>query len=238
MADIEITCPQCTTVTTVSEFVDDSNLQCRKCGKPIEKPGDPQTTAAKQNSDAPPPPAPTQSGLRLAKRKREYTPLPEDADGEIVPLIQPPPPEDRSGTLELRPTIKDNKSRINHAAIAAALFVVLGGCMGYLRYGGILRPDMLVLVAEYSWVAFALFHVMIVVKAMTDSMLQGILSLLVPGYALFYIFTVSDDFYLRAILAGVLVGIGQDAAYTINLHALDIANYVHGFIAGGGGDIR
>ncbi len=238
MADIEITCPQCTTVTTVSEFVDDANLQCRECGKPIEKSGDPKTDAPKQNSDAPPPPAPTQSGLRLAKRKREYTPLPEDADGEIAPIVPPPPPEDRSGTLELRPTIKDNKPRINHALIAVALFVALGGGMGYLRYGGILRPDILVLMAEYSWIAFAVFHLMIVAKAMTDSMLHGILSLLVPGYALFYIFTVSDDFYLRAILAGVLVGIGQDAAYTINIFVLDITSIVNGFIAGGGGDIR
>jgi hypothetical protein len=236
MADIEITCSQCATVTTVSEFVDDSNLKCRKCGTPIEKPGNPKTAAGKPGSDAPP--SPTQSGLRLAKREREYTPLPENADGEIVPIVPPPPPEDRSGSLELRPTIKDDKSHVNHAAIAAALFVVLGGGMGYLRYGGILRPDILVLMAEYAWVVFALFHIMIVLKSMTDSMLHGILSLFVPGYSLFYIFTISDDFYLRAILAGVLVGIGQDAAYKLNIYALEIANYVHAFIAGGGGDIR
>ena len=110
--------------------------------------------------------------------------------------------------------------------------------MGYLRYGGGLPPEYLALAAEYSWIVFMAFHIIVVLKAMTDGMMQGILCLLVPGYSLFYIFAVSDDFYLRAVFGGLLIGIGQDSAIKINMYASQLADVAHGFIAEGGGDIR
>ncbi len=241
MPDIAITCSKCETITTVSEFVDETKLKCRKCGGRLEKPG--ALTAAIARHEATTsteqPPTPTQrGGLRLAKRNREYTPIPKTGDEPITPIMPIPPPEVQTGSLELRPQIKDDKKHINHTLIASLLFVILGGAMGYLRYGGVLRPHILDMAIEYSWIAFMIFHVMIVLKAMTDSILQGVLCLFVPGYSLFYIFTISDDFYLRAIFAGLLVGIGQDTAFKLNIYALKIINIVHSFIAGGGGDIR
>jgi len=247
MADIEITCQKCSTVTTVSEFADDSSLQCRSCGAHIEKPGALATAAAAQQQgegaefSSPPP---TQSGLRLAKRKREYT-APADGSDEALKSIvdaaaaaEDPASQGQDVPLELRPEVKPDTKRVSHAAIAGALFLVLGGTMGWLRYGGGLPPQYLALATKYGWIAVMTFHIIIVLKAMTDGMMQGILCLLVPGYSLFYLFAISDDFYLRAVFGGLLVGLGQDAAVKLNMYAAQIAEVAHGFIARGGGDIR
>jgi hypothetical protein len=69
-------------------------------------------------------------------------------------------------------------------------------------------------------------------------MLQGILCLFIPGYSFYYLFGVTDEFYLRAIVAGLLVGIGQDAAIQLKEHAGHITGAVNDFISGGGGKIR
>jgi hypothetical protein len=239
MPDIDITCGKCTAVTTLSEFVDDSKLICRACGEKLVRPGVLAAALAAQRSQATPAdaPPPTTSRLRLAKKEREYTAPTEEGEEPLKAIVDTPATQGQDGPLNLRPEIKEEK-RVNHAAIAGGLFVVLAGIMGYLRYGGILRPDILAMSAEYAWIVAMAFHAMIVIKALTDNMMQGILCLLVPGYSLFYLFTVSDDFYMRAVLAGLLAGIGQDAAIKLNYHATNIAQVVHGFIAGGGGDIR
>jgi hypothetical protein len=244
MPDIDLTCPDCSTVTTLSVFVDESKLVCRKCKKQLQKPGAlaaAAAAAAAKNEHAEfTPPAPTRSALRLAKRKRDYIEPAVDAVSvmETIRAKQPHNAEDQD--LELRPQVEENRSRVNHALIATLIFVALGGGMGYLRYGGggVLPPNILEMSIEYSWIVFLVFHAFVVLKAMTDNMLQGILCLLVPGYSLFYLFTISDNFYLRAVLAGLLVGIGQDTAAQLSAHAAVLSGIVKGFIAGGGGDIR
>ncbi len=242
MADIQISCAKCSAVTTVSEFADATHLHCHACKALIEKPGALTAevcTQRKEDGTAPfSAPPPTQSGLRLAKRKREYTTPDDGADEALKSIVDVPATQGQDVPLELRPEVKPERSSVSHAAIAGALFLALGGGLGYLRYGGCLRPDLLALSAEYSWIVFLTLHSIVVLKAITENMLQGILCLLVPGYSLFYIFAVSDNFYLRAVFGGLLVGIGQDSAIKLNMYASQIASVAHGFIAEGGGDIR
>lgn len=240
MADIQITCSKCSAKTTVSEFVDGSNLQCRSCGARLEKPGALAAAAATKGEGAAEfsTPPPTQPGLRLAKRQREYTAPAGESEDVLKAIANAQPPPEEETPLELRPEVKPDTRRVSHAAIAAILFVVLGGLMGWLRYGGGLRADYLALAAEYGWIIVMAFHVAIVLKAMTDGMMQGILCLLVPGYSLFYIFAISDDFYLRAVFGALLIGLGQDAAFKLNMYASQVADVAHGFIQRGGGDIR
>ena len=118
MADIEITCAKCSATTTLSEFADASNLQCRSCGARIEKPGALAAAVAahkeaEQASQAAPPP-PTQSGLRLAKRKREYTKPEEGADDVLKSIVDTPAdaaPQGEDGPLELRPEVIPDTKR-------------------------------------------------------------------------------------------------------------------------------
>jgi len=237
VADIAITCHHCKSVNTLSQFVDDTQLRCRACGERILKSGkapDAVEGEGPEASDAPR----KQSTLRLAKRRQESPETTAEEPSTLTPIFPTSPTDDPNRKLEIRPKVNVTRRGISHALVAAGLFVVLGGVMGYLRYGGVLSPKHLALAAKYAWIVIVGFYVMIVIKAMTDNMLQGILCLLVPGYVLYYIFAVSDEFYLRALLAGALIGFGQDASVTLNRVALSAADSVHHFIEGGGGDIR
>jgi len=242
MADISITCPKCNSVTIASEFVDDANLKCTSCGAMLEKPGALEQAAKNGAASVGITKPAVKHSLRLAKDRKVYD-KPEDAGDaaevkSLKDIIAQTESSGGKGKLELRPEVKVKTSKINHAVVAGFLFLVLGGGMGYLRYGGVLPDNIMEMSVQYSWIVFLVFHFMIVLKAMTDNMMQGILSLLVPGYSLYYLFSISDDFYLRAILAGVLVGIGEDAALMLKEHAGTLTGIVNGFIAGGGGDIR
>jgi len=91
------------------------------------------------------------------------------------------------------------------------VFVILGGALGYLRYGDFLEPDELALMIKYGPYALLIVHIIIVVAAFNDSVFQGILCLLIPFYSFYYLFIVSDLFMLRAITGALIVGSGLDA---------------------------
>jgi hypothetical protein len=76
--------------------------------------------------------------------------------------------------------------------------------------------------------------VLIILKAFEDQVFQGILCLLVPLYSLYYAFGVMDSLYVRALIAAVLIGIGQDAAEVSQLKAFDAIEFVRRWIAKGG----
>ncbi len=234
MADISITCQKCNAVTTVSEFVDSAHLKCHACGAQLEKPGGLEQAAKRVATKGSEKPPVKKHNLRLAKR--EETTSSTGIESSLKDIINPENHADRSD-LELRPEAK-TKAGVNHAVLAFILFLILGGAMGYLRYGHVLPQNILDYSVQYSWIAVLVLHFIIVIKAMADSIMQGILCLLVPGYSLYYLFGVTDEFYLRAIVAGLLVGIGQDAALQLKEHAGWLASIANDFISSGGGDIR
>jgi len=159
---------------------------------------------------------------------------PEEDGSSLSDIIKPPEAE---GEVKLHPKQKV-KSGINHALLAGLLFVVLGAGAWYLRYGHVLPDDILAYSAKYSWIVVLAINFMIVLKAMTDSMLQGILCLFIPGYSLYYLFVVTDEFYLRALIAALLIGIGQDAALELQKRGNAIFQSVTHFMETGGGEIR
>lgn len=114
------------------------------------------------------------------------------------------------------------------------VFVVIGGAMGYLRYGNYLPPDQMVLFAKYGpWIMIAI-HAIVTLMAFSDTVFQGILCLLVPGYSYYYLFFVSDTFMIRAIVGGLLVGIAQDSMVVFQREANEIISKVNDWIAAGG----
>lgn len=240
MADINITCPKCQSETTISEFVDASNLKCHSCGATLEKPGGLIQAATKEtNSDGTTPPA-GKSKLRVKRRKKEPLITEPNAGASLKDIVNQAGNYDVNNVekIKLHPKVKNKENHINHATIAGLLFLVLGGAMGYLRYGNILPDKYLDISVQYSWIVLLVFHGAITLKALTDNMMQGILCLLVPGYSLFYLFAVSDNFYLRAIFAGLLIGIGLDAAAELKVRAGALAKIAGDFIASGGGNIH
>ena len=185
MADVKVVCPQCGKTVTLSQFVDRANAACRACGAPL---------------DVPEPPA---------QREKPKLRPPEHTDHSSI-FVPPPEPS----AAELRKAGKRRrkklKGRAPHAAIAATLFVVLGTAAALCRYGGLVPAYWLdIWRLEAIWV-FVAFHILILLKAVKESIFQGILCLLVPGYGLYFVFLRCDDFYLRAVVAALLVGGGQD----------------------------
>jgi hypothetical protein len=106
--------------------------------------------------------------------------------------------------------------------------------MGFLRYGGFLPAEYLSWFPTYGPYAILVVHVILVLMAFKDGIFQGILCLLIPMYSFYYLFIVTDQFYFRAVVAGLLVGVGVDSAVFFQAKFLDVAEEVRGWIASGG----
>lgn len=213
MADLQLTCTRCFTVTTVSEFVDDSALVCRSCGAKLVRPARDEATAKKKHKVS-------------AERPGAET------NGDAIGYAEGNPAELWPGGRKAPRSRK--KGRVVHHWYALALFVVFGGAMGYLRYGGALDAGRMELLHTYAAPAAIVLHLLIVLKAFEDQVFQGILCLLVPFYSLYYLFAVSDAVYIRALVGGVLVGIAQDAAEVIQTEFFRICEFIRAWIARGG----
>lgn len=117
------------------------------------------------------------------------------------------------------------------------VFIVLGSAMGFARYGGMLGSDYTDLLRDYGPWVFIGIYVMLILSAYKDSIFQGILSTLIPFYAIYWLFVVSDAFMVRAVVAGLMAGIGQDTLFFLQEHSGIVFRRVHQFISSGGGDI-
>jgi hypothetical protein len=115
--------------------------------------------------------------------------------------------------------------------------VVLGAAMWFVRYGEMLPPVYHDAVVHFGPLVILGFHLLVVFKAFEESVFSGILSFLIPPYTYYYLFFLSDDFYLRAVLAGLLVGLGADSALAFYDVALEVYTMINDFIRSGGGDV-
>jgi hypothetical protein len=216
MADITVRCTHCDATMTVSEFADLAAVACRACGRGVQAANDAPAAGARAKltlkRDAPP--DPTQAPV-------EAPILPSD---DVVP----------AGT---RVALRPRSWRPSQLAVSVLISLVLGAVMAYLRYGGGLDEDSLAQFRRFGPALALVFHVFLVWKAFEDSIFQGILCLLVPLYSAYYLFMVSDRFFLRAIAAGLLVGIGQDTLVAMNTLTRTTIVTVNDWISRGGGTI-
>lgn len=211
MADIQLTCTRCFTVTGVSEFVDDSALVCRSCGAKLTRP-EREEAQSKKHKMAAERPGVEPTGTSGYK---EGNPAELWPGGRNAPKLT-------------------KKTRVMHHWYALAIFVVFGSVMGYLRYGGGLDVSRLAVLHAYAAPAALVLHLLIILKAFEDQVFQGILCVLVPFYSIFYLFAVCDSVYIRALVGGLLVGIGQDAAEVTQIEFFRVCEFVRAWISRGG----
>lgn len=198
MADIDLTCPFCATVVTVSEFADPSLLKCPKCGAKLEKKTDTVTASSR------PRPTvafrPTLTGQPAAEEKVEPA-----KEWRFHTHIRQKQERDKGGP------------RLHvHTVLSWILFLVIGGALGYCRYGRVLPPDYLANMKLYAPVVMGVAYLFIILSSFKYSVYQGILSVVIPLYPFFYLFTISDSFYFRAFVAALLIGFGYDAGLFVN----------------------
>ena len=90
---------------------------------------------------------------------------------------------------------------------------------------------------RYGPYALLVLHVTLVLMAFQDAMFQGILCLLVPLYSFYWLFMVTDLFMMRAVTAGILVGVGMDSVAFYQDLLNDTYRVVSKWIRSGGGDV-
>jgi hypothetical protein len=127
---------------------------------------------------------------------------------------------------------------VRSTVLAWVLFLVLGATMWFLRYYAGAPAQYAMMLKDYGPYIVIVLHVVIVLTAFQDTVFQGILCLLIPFYSFYYLFLVSDSFYLRAVGAGLLVGVGVDSASFFQAHVGKWVDAVSGWIASGGGSSR
>ncbi|MCE9614937.1 MAG: hypothetical protein K8T26_11710 [Lentisphaerae bacterium] len=127
---------------------------------------------------------------------------------------------------------------MRNAKLSWVVFVLVAGLMWYLRYGGGLHGKNLDLLIAYGPYSLLVLHVTLLLMAFQESVYQGILCLLVPLYSFYWLFMLTDAFLLRAVAAGLLVGIGQDSMAFYQDWFNEIVRVGKGWIESGGGDIE
>ena len=209
MADINITCPACGNILTVSEFVTPSSITCHKCGTHLQKPDTPIQRVA----------------IRLQGKEDQKKEDDNQTAGEEWRFHRHTRHNEGPGQ---RPSFSA------HHIGAWLLFLAVGSLMGWLRYGHFLLPAQMAMMREYAPFVLLALHVVIILSAFKHSIFDGILGFLIPPYPYYFIFIVSDEFYLRAIVGAALVGIGQDAFIYGSREGVHLYNFITSWIASGG----
>lgn len=216
MADIEIKCPKCEQVTVVSEFVDAEAISCRSCGEKLQKPeiapAKPKATVATIKKPA----------LKLAQTEK-VAEAPQQPLKHVVQAV-----------VTKKEESDEPRRGITQNVVAWIIFVVLAAVFAYLRYFSANTSSFIGYSLTYGPYVVIGFHVLITLKAFKDAFFQGVLCLLVPCYSMYYIFLVSDDFFLRAVVAGMLVGLGQDSAMFFHAKSITMIDTVNSWISSGG----
>lgn len=121
-----------------------------------------------------------------------------------------------------------------HHIVSWSIFVVFGGIMGSMRYFGGFSAGDVEIIGQIGPVIVMIIHFTIVVIAFKDSLFNGLLSLLVPFYSFYYLFIIEGNYYVRAIIGGLLIGIGQDSFVIIYQNIINMFSGSYDFFTSGG----
>jgi DNA-directed RNA polymerase subunit RPC12/RpoP len=219
MADIEIVCARCDNRFRISEYAAPRDLACQKCGAPIQlpetlRPGPPRP-ALKLATAPPPEPAPSAAATvsDSAERRRWFRPR-------------------RPRRRRRQPS-----SRVRSLGCWAA-FVVLTAVLAYVRFRAGLPVDTLTRLKQIALGALLFIHVVITLYAFTEDFFYGALCLVIPGYSAFYLFAMSDAYYLRAVAGAILVVFGYDSYLMVKDTAEEVYVRVSGWIQGTGAVVK
>jgi len=219
MADVKVKCEQCGSPIVLSEYAAMDTISCRACGAPLRARASSPTDSVHE---------------RLKLKQQETAPEPDE---EVTPAA---PAEGEENTWRFDRYIQQSRGNIKTEAKQTGViwswvcFLLLASLMASIRFLDLMPPVYLDMLKLYGPYVALLMHIMIILMAFKDTVFQGILCLLIPGYSVFYIFFVSDRFWVRATFGGILVGIGFDSAIFYKEIAANVYRSVSDYIASGG----
>ena len=180
MADITITCPHCGVTSKVSEYAS-SPVPCPACKRPVDKP-------IQQRSVE----------LQIKAVAAEVQQPLSDV-GEMH--------KDRYANVRERQEKRRRQSRMNRhveAALSWLAFILVAGLLVAWQHAGRSDPRLLQAYLLVRWLAAGAIWVAVVLAAFADNKLQGILTLFVPAYIVYFALNRLDYFLLRSLFFAVL----------------------------------
>lgn len=212
MADISITCAGCGQSITISEYARPEALTCRKCGQPLPLP---------RQADAEPQESRIRVGPASLSQPFEAPPPAED------PFVIDPAEKLNRRTPRRQRKLKQKTRRVRQSRVSAAikgwlLFLILAALLAFLRFKKVLPDNLYEYYRLWGMLMLGFFQVVLIVDAFTEDFFQGIMCLLIPPYTVYYLFVVSDAFYLRAVVSALLVAFGWDTALVLHRTAVDV----------------
>jgi hypothetical protein len=210
MADVILTCDSCGEETKVSQYIDPENAKCSACGELLDMPmaaasrprGPQKKEEVAETSQA----VSLLAGHGAAKSKKKRR------RGD--PVADDPAIVDRGATVRMRQ--KQRKKRmmigdfIPSMKVILAIFVLLAGILTFLRFGGALSHSDKMMLSNAGMIGLAFGWICVVVSAFSDNMMFGLLSIMIPGYFIGYLYTKSDSLFLRFAMGVLIIPFGID----------------------------
>jgi hypothetical protein len=204
MADVKATCPSCGHVCTISEHVEASHTPCPKCNQPVPVP------AIQRDSKL---------SLKKAGKKDFLVETPE------VTAVNPHVAADAGLGPRGMDRVHISRTRVSYpkALVMWFAFLLVGSILLGMQYGFEKYPQYDFLITYYIWARAAVAILSVIVLLLTafeDNLFQGLFCLLVPPYAVYYVFARADSYFLRGAFLALIVSmsaeiyfLGQQAAW-------------------------
>ena len=184
MADIKAKCKDCGNEMSVSEYAED--VVCSSCGFSFKIKDEAQEEQIAQDK-------------KIAIKAR--------VDNGSAGIPQ---------TLSVNEILKNSfvqkkKNALQGTYVRSGIVCLIVAVVSCIcNYTDVLPPDAkLFLTIHMPWL-FVVLHIFVILAAFKDNVFDGILSLILPPYAYYYIFFKSDEYMFKAIFLGLLVGYGVD----------------------------
>lgn len=119
-------------------------------------------------------------------------------------------------TSPKRRTARRRSSRVAHKVWPWVLFVLLTAVLAWVRYwpGAVSAQHLSTVILSGIWVLVGM-HIVVVLYAFDDDSFHGVLCAILPGYSLYYLFAHADQFYVRSLVAALLIVFGWDTSLAI-----------------------
>ena len=105
--------------------------------------------------------------------------------------------------------VKKKKNALQGTYVRAGIVCLIVAVIASIcNYTDVLPPSAKSFLTIHMPWLFIVLHIFVILAAFKDNVFDGILSLILPPYAYYYIFFKSDEYMFKAIFLGLLVGYG------------------------------
>jgi DNA-directed RNA polymerase subunit RPC12/RpoP len=182
MADIKTKCKDCGKEMFVSEYAEE--VVCSNCGSSFRVKDD-------------------EEEKQIAQEKKDALKARSDYGSEGIPQTL------SVNEILVNSLVSKKKNVLQGLYFRAAIACLSVGIVSSIcNYTDFLPPSAKSFLETHMPWLFIVLHIFIILAAFKDNVFDGVLSLIIPPYAYYYIFFKSDEYMFKAIFLGLLIGYG------------------------------